>query len=225
MKLAIKKWDLSDTGNFIDLIDFAPNFGKRHLETMGEDYLPFLEKDIIAQTIRWQLAKQRSGNASTKTRSDVSGTTRKPWGQKETGKARQGSLRAPHFRGGGVVFGPHPRSYEYKLNKKFKKLALGLTINSKIKSEDLIVFDSFESGMSKTKEFVHWMGNSGFDSVLFVGDFSQEGKRSFSNVYGVDVLPLIGLNVLSCVKHKKIIFDVASMNGLVDRYSKVGVNA
>lgn len=218
MKLTVKNWDFTNSEKMIDIPNFTPDFGIRHMDLMGAEYLPYLEKDIISQVIKWQLAKKRSGNSSTKTRSDVSGTTRKPWAQKETGKSRQGSLRSPHFRGGGVVFGPHPRSYEYKLNKKFKKLALGLIMNQKIKEENVFIFNSFESNIVKTKNFSSWLSLNNLKSVLFVGDMRDSIKKSFSNVHAVDVLPLIGLNVLSCVQHEKIIFDLDAIEGLIARY-------
>ncbi|WP_342262164.1 50S ribosomal protein L4 [Alphaproteobacteria bacterium endosymbiont of Tiliacea citrago] len=270
MKISVKKWDFTETGDCIDIPNFVPNFGvvtfqdvsiqpeainvKKKLSDSDEEsseglslaeetsfasdlreyvfsdeFLEMRSKDIISQVIRWQLAKKRSGNASTKTRSDVSGTTRKPWAQKESGRARQGSLRGPHFRGGGVVFGPHPRSYEHNLNKKFKKLALGLTLNQKIKEGSLIVLDSFSSDVVKTKDFESWRKNNDLNSVLFVGDTSDNLKRSFSNIYNVNCLPLIGLNVLSCVKHEAVIFDLNAINGVLNRFSssvlKGGENA
>lgn len=218
MKFTVKNWDFTNSDKVIDIPNFAPDFGVKHLEFMGAEYLPYLEKDIISQTIKWQLAKKRSGNASTKTRSDVSGTTRKPWAQKETGKSRQGSLRSPHFRGGGVVFGPHPRSYEYKLNKKFKKLALGLMMNQKVREEQIVILNSFESNVSKTKDFYSWLSSNNLGTVLFVGDMNDSVKKTFANLHGIDVLPLIGLNVLSCAQHEKVIFDLNAMEGLISRY-------
>lgn len=230
MKITVKNWDFSDSDRNIELPDFATIFANKKKERnkdLTEEDITKLQKDIISQTIRWQLAKRRSGNASTKTRSDVSGTTRKPWAQKETGRARQGSLRAPHFRGGGVVFGPHPRSYEYKLNKKFKRLALALTINLKALDGNLLVLDSFKSNINKTKDFSNWLLANQLKSVLFVGDVSEPLKKSFGNLYGVDSMPLVGLNVLSCVEHQKVIFDLAAVEMLIGKHSIVdgGENA
>lgn len=186
--------------------------------------VPFNE-NAIANVVRWQMAKARSGNHETKTRSMVSGTNKKPWAQKETGKSRQGSLRSPHFRGGGVVFGPHKRDYSFKLNKKLRRLAAISAISAKVRSGGIEVVKRFEdffcSDLKKTKEFVAWKNARKFNSILFVvgNDLEGDSFKSFSNVPYCNILPVRGLNVLSCIKHETIIFDVNSIEQVIQRYS------
>ena len=206
MKFEIKNWNWE----VVDSIELPD-------EVFGSQ----VRKDIVAQVVRWQRAKARSGNANTKTRSEVSGTTRKPWAQKETGKSRQGSLRSPHFRGGGVVFGPHTRSYEHKLNKKTKIHGAISMLSSKALSSSLHLVKDFEMPFERTKNFVTWKEERKFKSILFViGNEVEKSEfsKSFSNVPYCDFIPARGFNVLDCIKHEEIILDVSSANQLVDRY-------
>jgi len=181
-----------------------------------------LNEDAIAQVVRWQRAKSRSGNHETKTRAQVSGTGKKPWAQKETGKARQGSLRSPQFRGGGVVFGPHKRSYEFSLNKKFRRLAAISAISEKIREGNVDIIESFLIPFKKTSEAAKWKDDRNIKSVLFViGDdvVKTPAFKVFSNIPYCDFLPVRGFNVLDCVKHQKIIFDLNSIKQIANRYS------
>lgn len=204
MKIEVKDWNLVSTGSEIELPDEMFNAPVR--------------VDIIAQVVRWQLAKARSGNASTKTRSEVSGSTRKPWAQKESGKARQGSLRAPHFRGGGVVFGPHPRSYSFKLNKKIRDIGMFSILSDRMREGKINIINSFIDSFDKTKEFVEWKEKHSFNKILFVGDVYSKLMRCISNVPYCNILSSDGLNVLSCVKHDDIIFDLEFINEVINRY-------
>lgn len=198
MKVNVKDWQLNDTGEQVELPDFMFNYPVR--------------EDIVAHVVKWQLDKKRSGNASTKTRSDVSGTTRKPWGQKESGKARQGSLIGPHFRGGGVVFGPHPRKYGFKLNKKVKVIGLFSVLSDRFRDGNIMILDSFEKGFSKTSEYDKWKKEHGIKSGLFIGDVNN---MAFRNIYSLNQLDIEGINVLSIVKHEKIFFDLNSLGELL----------
>ncbi len=187
-----------------------------------------LRKDIIARVIRWQRAKSRSGNHSTKTVSMVSGTTRKPWGQKESGRARQGSLRSAQFRGGGIVFGPHPRDYEHKLNKKVKRLGCISSLTFKLKEGLLNVLENFEMPFEKTGAFRKWMENKEFKSILFVvNDHANDEAifRCIRNVPYCDVIPVRGLNVYDIVKHKHIICDIESLKAIEERFAKADIKA
>ncbi len=180
-----------------------------------------LRKDIIARVIKWQRAKSRAGTHSTKTFSMVSGTTRKPWAQKETGRARQGSLRAPHFRGGAIVFGPHPRDYEYKLNKKVRTLGCVSSLTFKLKEGLFDVVKNFDAPFTKTSAFDDWMKERGFKSVLFVLDDKLNDEaffRCIRNVPYCDVIPVRGLNVLDIVKHKNIVCDLESLKAIEERF-------
>lgn len=197
-------------------------------KNVGEISLPedvfasFVRQDLIAEVVKWQMHKQRAATAHTKTRSEVSGTTRKPWAQKETGRSRQGSLRSPHFRGGGVVFGPRAGKRDLFLNKKIKKTALQSVLSDKQNSEALHVVENFQMPFVKTKEFVKWKNERGFDSILFlVGDECSENfGRAFSNVPYCDILPVRGLNVLSCLKRSHLICDVSSVMQITERLSE-----
>src|SRR5215510_1139875 len=110
-----------------------------------------VHEHLLWEVVKWQLAKRRAGNASTKRMSEVRGSSIKAWKQKGTGRARQGSRKAPHWVGGGSVFGPKPRSYEYRLNKKVKKLALASALSLRAKENKLIVLDAFATD-GKTKQ-------------------------------------------------------------------------
>ena len=123
--------------------------------------------DIMARVVHWQLAKRRAGTHKTKGMSEVSGTTKKPYRQKGTGNARQGSLRAPQFRGGGVVHGPVPRSHEYSLNKKVRRLGLISALSQKQADGKLVVLDA-ASGAAKTGELAKKLKALGWSSVLIV---------------------------------------------------------
>src|SRR5476651_876585 len=124
------------------------------IELSPEIFSAPLRQDILARVVHWQLARRRSGNHATKGISQISGTTKKPWKQKGTGRARAGSLRAPQFRGGAVIFGPHPRDHGYKLPKKVRQLALKTALSSKVTSGELLIVENLNTGITKTKDLV-----------------------------------------------------------------------
>lgn len=178
--------------------------------------------DLVSLVIRWQRAKARSGTHSTKIISEVSGTTRKPYRQKGTGNARQGSLRSVQMRGGGISFGPVPRDHSHKINKKIRTLALKSIISDKIFQNRLMVFDSFENNFQKTKEFESYMNNAGMPSALLVaGDLSssQNLKQVVSNLSGYDFLPVGGINVLDIASKDFLILDKLALSSLEKRFS------
>ena len=132
---------------------------------------------VLHQVIKAYLANQRQGNASTKTRANVSGGARKPWKQKGTGRARQGSIRAPHWRGGGIVFGPHPRSYHQDVPRKVKALARRSAFNAKAQDEQITVIERLAFDAPKTREAVSLLGKMGVADakrVLVLTDGIQE---------------------------------------------------
>ena len=192
-----------------------------------------LRKDIIFRVIRWQRAKSRSGTHSTKTISMISGTTRKPWGQKETGKARQGSLRSPQFRGGAVIFGPHPRDYEHKLNKKVRALGIASSLCFKFKEGLLSILNDSNVPFIKTSAFSEWLKARSFKSVLFVVKDSKDSqescvlnfKKCLNNVPYCDVISVEGLNVLDIVKHKNIIFTLEALSAIEERFKKYNIKS
>src|SRR5215469_6751556 len=148
--------------------------------------------DIMARVVHWQLAKRRAGTHAVKGMDDVSGTTRKPYRQKGTGNARQGSLRAPQFRKGGVVHGPTPRSHEYSLNKKVRRLGLISALSQKQAEGKLVVLDA-ASGTAKTGELSKKLKALGWKSTLVIDHAVDAGfLRASRNIPGIDVLPTVG---------------------------------
>src|SRR5580692_3361676 len=147
--------------------------------------------DIMARVVHWQLAKRRAGTHSTKGMSEVSGTTRKPYRQKGTGNARQGSLRAPQFRKGGVVHGPVPRSHEYSLNKKVRRLGLISALSQKLAENKLVVLDVATSA-PKTADLAKKIKALGWKSALIIDGTVDEGfLRACRNIHRLDVLPTV----------------------------------
>jgi large subunit ribosomal protein L4 len=150
------------------------------------------------------MAKARAGTHSTRTISGVSGTTKKPYKQKGTGNARQGSLRSVQFRGGGVIFGPIPRDHSWKMPRKARKAALRSMVASKCLDNDLVVMDDFNLTDHKTRSLKTLLDKIGMNSVLFVGsesDMNNNLRYASSNLQNVDILPCSALNVLDVIKH------------------------
>ena len=175
-------------------------------------------RDIIARVIHWQLAKRRAGTHKTKGMGEVSGTTRKPYKQKGTGNARQGSLRAPQFRTGGVVHGPVVRSHEYDLPKKVRRLGLISALSLKQAEGKLVVLDSVGGGTGKTRDLVAKMKTLGWTSALVVDRLVDPTfLRASANIVGLDVLPTIGANVYDILHHDMLVVTTAGVEGLKER--------
>ena len=173
--------------------------------------------DIMARVIHWQLARRRAGTHSTKGMNDVSGTTRKPYRQKGTGNARQGSLRAPQFRKGGVVHGPNPRSHEYSLNKRVRRLGLISALSQKWADGKLVVIDA-ANGAAKTSELAKKLKALGWSSGLIVDRAVDTAfLRASRNIPGIDVLPTIGANVYDILNHDVLAITTAGVEGLKER--------
>ena len=174
--------------------------------------------DIMARVVHWQLSKRRSGNHKVKGMAEVSGTTRKPYKQKGTGNARQGSLRSPQFRTGGVVHGPVVRSHEYRLNKKVRRLGLLSALSQKLADNKLVVLDS-ATGVAKTGELAKKIKALGWTSALIIdGGMVDEGfLRASRNIHKVDVLPTIGANVYDILNHDVLAITTAGLEGLKAR--------
>ncbi len=177
-------------------------------------------KDIIARVIHWQMAKRRAGTHKTKGMGEVSGTTRKPYKQKGTGNARQGSLRAPQFRTGGRVHGPVVRSHEYDLPKKVRRLGLISALSLKQAEGKLIVLDNATGGTGKTKDLVAKLKVLGWTSALVV-DHTVDASflRASANIVGVNVLPTVGANVHDIIRHDMLVVTTAGLEGLRERLS------
>ena len=174
-------------------------------------------KDIMARVVHWQLSKRRSGNHKTKGMGEVSGTTRKPFKQKGTGNARQGSLRAPQFRTGGVVHGPVVRDHGYSLNKKVRRLGLLSALSQKAADGKLVILDAV-GAVAKTKDVAAKVKKFGWASALIVdASVDQDFLRASRNVHGLDILPVIGANVYDILQHDVLVITQAGIDGLKER--------
>ncbi len=175
--------------------------------------------DIMARVVHWQLAKRRSGNHKVKGLSEVQGTTKKPYRQKGTGNARQGSLRAPQYRKGGVVHGPVVRSHEYSLNKKVRRLGLISALSQKQAEGKLVVLDAATAADgAKTRDLARKMQALGWSSALIVDGTVDAGfLRASRNLPKVDVLPTIGANVYDILRHDVLAITAAGLAGLTAR--------
>lgn len=175
---------------------------------------------ILHDVVRMQRAARRSGNACTKTRVEVSGGGRKPWRQKGTGRARSGSNTSPVWRGGGVAFGPKPRDYSMKINRKVRQQAVSMAMSARFQEGNLIVLDDFTLERIKTKDFVGVMNTLNIANGLIVIDNASENLvRSSSNVNGYKVLSSEGLNVYDILLHKKLILVQPVIESLEKRLS------
>lgn len=172
---------------------------------------------ILHDIVRWQLAKRRAGTHKTKGISDVSGTTAKPYGQKRTGRARQGSLRSPQFRGGGVIFGPVVRSHAYSLNKKVRKLGLKIALSLKYFNNQIIILDNLIIDIKKTSEMCRYIENFKFSSFLIVGDYGDDLLRATRNLHHVNLIKPIGLNVFDMWNHECIMLTNDALKDLEGR--------
>ena len=172
---------------------------------------------LIHDMVRYQLAARRGGNACTKNRSAVAGGGKKLYRQKGTGNARQGTNRAPHFVGGGAAFGPQPRDYSFKLNRKVKKAALRCALSARYKEEKIAVLDRFDLENIGTKGFIEVLKRFELENVLIVLDGENPNvELSARNVPHVKVLRVDGVNVYDVMKHKNLVLTegaVAQLEG------------
>jgi large subunit ribosomal protein L4 len=204
MKLAVTSLDSQGAGE-IELAD----------EVFG---LP-VRKDILARMVNWQLAKRRAGTHKAKQVGDVQGTTKKPWKQKGTGRARQGSLRSPQFRGGGVIFGPVVRSHEFSLQKKVRRLALKTALSAKQAEGKLVVLDTAKAGGGKTKTLAQQFKKLGWESVLIIDgpELDENFARAARNLPRVDVLPQQGANVYDILRRDTLVLTRSAIEHLEAR--------
>ncbi|WP_207368872.1 50S ribosomal protein L4 [Heyndrickxia coagulans] len=168
---------------------------------------------VLFEAIIMQRASLRQGTHKVKGRSEVRGGGRKPWRQKGTGRARQGSIRSPQWRGGGTVFGPVPRSYSYKLPKKVRRLAIKSALSSKVKENNILVLDALSFDAPKTKDFIAVLKNLSVDKkALVVTDGLNENVvLSARNIPGVTVVEATGVNVLAVVNHDQLIMTKSAV--------------
>lgn len=176
-------------------------------------------ESVLFDAIMMQRASLRQGTHKVKNRSEVRGGGRKPWKQKGSGRARQGSIRSPQWRGGGIVFGPTPRSYAYKLNKKVRRLALKSALSSKVVDNEVLVLDQLSFEAPKTKEMVAVLNNLNVDkkALFVIANANEAVEMSARNIPGITVLTAEAINVLDLVAHNKLIMT----QGAVEKIEEV----
>ena len=172
-------------------------------------------QQAIFDAVVMQRASLRQGTHDTKTRTEVRGGGRKPYRQKGTGRARQGSIRATQWRGGGIVFGPTPRSYKYSLNKKVRRLALKSVLTEKVQSSDMIIVDKFEVAAPKTKDFVKIIENIGaVKKTLFVVSADEDIENVYLSMRNIPTMEMVladGINVYDIINANKVVFTEAAV--------------
>ncbi len=179
-----------------------------------------VNEHLIHMAVVAQLANSRQGTQSAKTRSEVRGGGRKPWRQKGTGHARQGSIRAPQWAGGGVVFAPKPREYDKKMNRKEKQLAIKSALTSKVQDGKLIVLDKLEMDEIKTKKFVEIQNNIKADKALFITkDVNENVVRSANNVPNVKTAVTNEINVYDILKYDNLVLTKDAVAAIEEVYA------
>ncbi|MCS7281355.1 MAG: 50S ribosomal protein L4 [Desulfobacterota bacterium] len=182
------------------------------IEIKDEVFNVEIKPYLIHEVVRMQLASKRRGTASTKTRGEVSGSGRKLYRQKGTGRSRQGSITSPLHVGGGKVFGPHPRSYAYKIPKKARRYALKSALSATFKEANMKVIDKIELEKISTKSFYNIIKTFNLTKPLFVIDKKDEKiEKSARNIPYVKVLRVEGLNVYDVIRHEQLIFTLDAL--------------
>ncbi len=183
-----------------------------------------VDPDLLHRAVQYSLVNRRRGTASTKTRGEVRGGGRKPWRQKHTGRARQGSRRSPIWRGGGVTFGPKPREYEYELPKKMRRKGLRMALTAKVRENQLILLEGLSFAFPKTKEALRLLGSLGYDhgeeKVLILVSKEEDTlpvRKSFSNIPWAKCLPAAGANVYELLKYERLLLTHGALEELKAR--------
>lgn len=204
MKATVKNLENTDVGQ-VELLDAI--FGVKP------------RRDILTRMVNYQRAKARSGNHKTKGISEISGTTAKPWAQKGTGRARQGSLRSPQFRKGGVIFGPVVRDHAHDLPKKVRKLALCMALASKQQEGKLIVLDAAKTATHKTKNLAKQFQKLGLNSALIIdgANLDPNFAKAARNIPHIDVLPEQGANVYDILRRDVLVLTKNAVEQLQER--------
>lgn len=171
---------------------------------------------VVHQAVVAQQANARQGTHDTKTRGEVAGGGKKPYRQKGTGNARQGSTRAPHYRTGGVVFGPHPRSYEKALPRKMRRLALRSVLSARLAEQNLLVVDGFEVAGGKTREMLQALGTlgAGDGALLVLGERDERVLRAARNLRTVHAVTPNGLNLLDALRMPRLVLTATAVDAL-----------
>ncbi len=166
-----------------------------------------VNEHAVYEVVKNQLANKRQGTQSAKTRAEVRGGGKKPWRQKGTGRARQGSIRAPHFTGGGVVFAPKPRDYSYRVPKKLRRLALKSVLTSKVENGEIIIVDNIDFDAPKTKEMAKFLSNIKADkkALIVMGDKNENVIKSAKNI------PNVGTALVNTIN----VYDIMNCNSFI----------
>ena len=178
-----------------------------------------MRKDILARMINYQLARRRAGAANTKERSEIRGTTAKPFRQKGTGRARQGSRKAPNMRGGGTAFGPQPRDFGHKLNKKVRRMAMRTVLSAKQAHGKLIILEDVALKSSKTKELLKKFARLGWANALVVAgsEVDENFAMAVANIPNIDVMPTQGANVYDILRRDQLVLTTDAVEALEAR--------
>ena len=176
---------------------------------------------IVHSVLVNYLANQRQGTQSTKTRAEVRGGGRKPWRQKGTGRARQGSIRAPQWIKGGIALGPKPRSYKYTVNKKERRLAIKSLLSSKVLENELTVVDAFNFDSIKTKQMVNALTNLKVEgkTLIVLADKNENVQKSARNIENVKTLQVNTINVYDLLKYKNLVLTLDTVKKLEEVYA------
>jgi large subunit ribosomal protein L4 len=204
------------------LVDVINQLGEKvgAVELDARVFQAEVREQLVQRVVVWQLAKRRAGNAATRTRGQTRGGGKKPWRQKGTGRARAGTIRSPLWPGGGTVFGPHPRSYEFSMPKKARKAALCSVLSDKLAENRLTVVDKLDLDAPKTKNFVQVCKGIGLGdrkAVFITAGRDETLLRSSRNLYRCLVLPCEGLNVYDLLRHERVVILQDSLEAIYAR--------
>ena len=204
MKAVVKNLDNKEVGS-MEILDLVFGVEPR--------------RDILTRMVNWQLAKRRSGNHATKGISQINGTTKKPWAQKGTGRARQGSLRSPQFRKGAVIFGPVVRDHAHDLPKKVRAMALRMALSTKQMSGKLVIIDEAKMADHKTKALVEKLNKMALSHVLFIdgSNLDENFAKAARNIPHIDVLPEQGANVYDILRCEVLVMTKNAVEQLQER--------
>ena len=187
------------------------------IELPDEIFGAEVKQGLLWEQVKAQRASRRRGTHATKTRAEVSGGGIKPYKQKGTGQARQGSIRAPHYVGGGTVFGPQPRDYSYRLPRSGRRAALRIALSLRAKEQNLMVLDTFKIDKPKTKAVVEFLEKFGTTSVLIVDLENENLKLSARNLTTSKFVEVEGLNVYDILDYDKLVVTQAAVPAIVER--------
>ena len=202
------------------VVDIVNSTGKKvsEIDLNDEIFNVPVKSSVLHQVVNMQLAGKRAGSASVKHRSDVRGSQRKLFRQKGTGRARRGNIKSPLLRGGGVVFGPDPKSWAYKVPKKVRRQALKMALSSKLQDDAILVLDNLDFEEIKTRALIDITGSLNVENALIVVDKQDEKlELSSRNVPHIKVLRCEGLNVYDILKYKKLVLLEGTVKGIEGR--------